>query len=90
MDIAYDAQGRISSLKSRGSKPAGELRFEYEEKSWHPTKLTAPGIGSLRVTYNASGDITHTESDGGREVALKVTGLFGVLQDAIRPAGVKF
>jgi hypothetical protein len=91
IEIGYDKEGRIVTLKGRGNKASsGELRMEYAPGSWHPAKLSVPGTGAIRVTYDGDGEITHTESDGGREVALKVTSLYGALLDAIRPAGVKF
>jgi hypothetical protein len=52
--------------------------------------MTAVGTGSIRVTYDANGEIVNTESEGGRAVALKITSMYGALLDAIRPAGVRF
>ncbi len=89
--LGYDAQGRIVSMKSRGGKAtAGELRFEYPEGIWHPARITAVGLGSVSVMYGADGEIIKSVSDGGRQVALKITGMFDALLTAIRPAGVKF
>jgi hypothetical protein len=47
-------------------------------------------VGSIRATYDEAGQVTHSESDAGHAVALKVTSLYGALLEAIRPAGVKF
>ncbi len=89
--LGYDGQGRIVSIKSRGdAAKSGELHFEYAPKSWHPSKISVAGTGSIRVTYGADGEIASSESEGGRAVALKITSLFGALLEAIRPAGVKF
>jgi YD repeat-containing protein len=91
IELGYDKEGRIVSMKGRGDKAtAGELRLEYPAVSWHPTRMTAVGTGSIRVTYDANGEIVNTESEGGRAVALKITSMYGALLDAIRPAGVRF
>jgi len=91
IELGYDREGRIVSMKSRGGKEtSGELHFEYPTGSWHPAKITVAGTGSVRVTYDAAGEIVHSESEGGGAVSLKVTRLFGALLDAIRPAGVRF
>ncbi len=91
IELGYDAQGRIVSMKSRGDKAkTGELHLEYPPGSWHPTQITAVGVGSLRVTYDAGGEIVNSVSEGGRPVALKVQSMFSALLDALRPAGVSF
>ena len=51
-----------------------------------PTEISVEGGGTIKTTYDASGEIKKVEGD--RSVSLAVSSSFQVLLDVIRPAGI--
>jgi len=84
VQLIYDTKGRIKKMIDQTGK---EILFNYNELG-KPTRITLKGIGSINVSYNASGEITNVKSTGGRKIASEVTSAFQTLLDVIRPAGV--
>jgi YD repeat-containing protein len=81
--LLYDSVGRIDELKSDKS----DIKFTYNVNS-KPTVIELVGVGRINVSYTEGGDVEKVASDGGRKIALAVTGAFEELLDVIRPAGV--
>ncbi len=84
VQLFYDTKGRIKLLSDQTGK---KIAFDYNELG-KPTKITQEGVGSIIVSYNASGEITNVKSTAGRKIAVEVTSAFQSLLDIIRPAGV--
>lgn len=84
VQLFYDTKGRIKVLSDQTGK---KIAFDYNELG-KPTKITQEGVGSIMVSYNASGEITNVKSTAGRKIAVEVTSAFQSLLDIIRPAGV--
>lgn len=91
LQLVYDTKGRIQKLIDQKGKT---IQFNYNELG-KPTKISLEGLGSIVVSYNASGEITNVQSTGERkvaggerEIAKEVTNTFQNLLDIIRPAGV--
>jgi len=81
--LFYDATGRIKTLVDQDRR---QLDFKYDQNS-RPVEITDPKLGTIKVTYNASG-IEKVDSASGQKVALQVTTAFQNLLEIIRPAGV--
>jgi YD repeat-containing protein len=81
--LEYDDNGRIRLMRSADS----ELSFKYNSNS-KPIEIRDPKLGAILVTYKKNGEVDKVSSDGGREIALRVTSAFQRLLDLIRPAGV--
>ena len=75
---------RISDVTERGK----HLVFTYNRDS-KPTSITLRGGGTIKVEYDANGEIASVNSDGGVAMALKVTKTFQSLLELVRPANVK-
>ena len=82
--LEYDEHGRISTMTNQENK---RLEFTYNRQS-KPEEIRLVSVGSIKVAYNADGEIKKVESPEGRTVSLAVTTLFQELLDIIRPAGV--
>lgn len=82
--LSYDAKSRIQRLEDNEGHV---LEFEYNESS-KPVVIRERSIGTLRVAYDAEGEVKNVDSDGGRKIALAVTSAFQNLLDIIRPASV--
>ncbi len=83
--LVYDRNGRINSMLDQSTRR--RIDFKYDENS-KPIEIIDPKLGSIKVKYNASGEIMNVESDAGRKIAMEVTSSFQNLLDIIRPAGV--
>jgi YD repeat-containing protein len=81
--LFYDATGRIKTLVDQDRR---RLDFKYDQNS-RPVEITDPKLGTIKVTYNATG-IEKVDSAAGQKVALQVTTAFQNLLEIIRPAGV--
>jgi YD repeat-containing protein len=81
--LFYDATGRIKTLVDQDRR---QLDFKYDQNS-RPVEITDPKLGTIKVTYNATG-IEKVDSAAGQKVALQVTTAFQNLLEIIRPAGV--
>jgi len=75
IDLKYGAANKISTMTSSDGK---SLRFEYNTGG-KPTLIDVKGIGALRVTYDADGEIDEVDSEGGSKVALQVNRAFNQL-----------
>lgn len=75
ISLNYDARHNIEQI----STSAGQLlTFIYDEAS-HPTTISVKGVGTIEVTYDEQGEISHVESPGGAKVSLAVTQAFQTL-----------
>ena len=81
--LAYDARGRIATITDQAKK---EVMIKYDEKIGKPAMITRPKLGSITVTYKASGEINKVESKDGPSVAVQVASTFNNLLDIIAPA----
>jgi YD repeat-containing protein len=81
--LQYDAQGRISQIQDQAKKL---VHIRYENKFGKPSVVTRPGLGTIQVSYNTSGEILKVESAQGPTVAVQVASIFNNLLDIIAPA----
>lgn len=83
IDVTYDNRGRIATITDQSKKV---VKIDYEERYGKPAIVTRPGLGSIRVTYKANGEINKVESKEGPSVAMQVASAFNNLLDIIAPA----
>ncbi|MEZ0392221.1 MAG: DUF6531 domain-containing protein [Pseudobdellovibrionaceae bacterium] len=81
--MTYDQRGRIASITDQAKKI---VKIEYEERFGKPALVTRPGLGTIKVTYKANGEIDKVNSAEGPSVAMQVASTFNNLLDVIAPA----
>jgi hypothetical protein len=86
IEVGYHPDGSIRNIRSG----ADSLEFLYNSLG-KPQQITAPGIGTMRVLYDAAGEIDKVENEYGAELALAITRTTGRLSamvaeaEAVRP-----
>lgn len=83
INMVYDLKGRIQSITDQAKKV---VKIEYEERFGKPSIVTRPGLGTIKVSYKANGDIQKVDSADGPTVASQVASTFNNLLDVIAPA----
>ncbi len=83
VNMTYDTKGRIATITDQAKKL---VKIEYEERLGKPAVVTRPGLGTIRVTYKANGEINKVDSKEGPTVAMQVASTFNNLLDIIAPA----
>lgn len=81
--LTYDTRGRIATIVDQAKK---EVVVKWDEKTGKPAQITRPGVGSIKLTYKASGDINKVDSPDGPTVASQIAVTFNNLLDIIAPA----
>lgn len=81
--MAYDNRGRIATITDQAKK---QVSIQYEERFGKPAIVTRPGLGTIKVSYKANGEIQNVESKQGPTVAMQVASTFNNLLDIIAPA----
>lgn len=83
--LSYDGDRRIAEMRA---SDGDVLQFGYDAASKKPSRIVLVGVGSIDVSYDGNGEIENVESDGGREMALRVAGAFQRLLMLTRRADV--
>ena len=83
VNMTYDYKGRIATITDQAKKV---VKIEYEERFGKPAVVSRPGLGLIRVSYKANGEIAKVDSDAGATVASQVASTFNNLLDVISPA----
>ena len=83
ISMTYDNRGRIATITDQAKKV---VKIEYEERYGKPSIVTRPGLGTIQVSYKASGEINKVDSKEGPSVAMQVASTFNNLLDIIAPA----
>jgi YD repeat-containing protein len=81
--MTYDPRGRIATITDQAHKM---VKVDYEEKFGKPSVVSRPGLGSINVSYKASGEIDKVNSTEGPAIAMQVANTFNNLLDVISPA----
>ncbi len=81
--MTYDGRGRIKTITDQARKV---VRIDYEERFGKPAVVSRPGLGTIRVSYKANGDIDKVNSAEGPTVAMQVASTFNNLLDILSPA----
>lgn len=81
--MTYDQRGRISTITDQAKKI---VKIDYEERFGKPALVSRPGLGTIKVSYKANGDIDKVNSAEGPTVAMQVASTFNNLLDVIAPA----
>lgn len=86
--IRYDSKERISQIEQRaGPKaPRKVLQFEYNAAG-KPTLIKIVGAQSIRVQYDAAGEIASIASQNGTKAALAVTQAFQSFLQLVKVTG---
>jgi YD repeat-containing protein len=86
IEMTYDPKGRIATIKDQAKKI---VKIDYDEKSGRPAVVTRPGLGTIHVSYKASGEIDKVNSSEGPAVAMQVASAFNNLLEVIAPASAE-
>ncbi len=81
--MTYDAKGRIQSITDQAKKV---VKIDYDERYGKPVVVSRPGLGTIKVSYKANGEIAKVDSAEGPTVASQVASTFNNLLDVISPA----
>ncbi|MFZ4403616.1 MAG: DUF6531 domain-containing protein [Pseudobdellovibrionaceae bacterium] len=81
--MTYDNKGRIASITDQAKKI---VQIQYEDRYGKPAFVTRPGLGTIKVSYKANGQIDKAISPEGPSVAMQVASTFNNLLDVIAPA----
>ena len=101
MDFVYDLQGRITVIKEKGLKTAGErtlyFRYNNEGRAVEVKEKNVDGSqGSIKIAYDVNGQVSEILNASGRGVASdkeiattqRIYDTFQHLLDIVKPAGV--
>ncbi len=83
INVTYDSRGRIASITDQAKKV---VKIEYDERHGKPALVTRPGLGTIKVSYKPTGEISEVKSPEGPTVASQVASTFNNLLDIIAPA----
>lgn len=83
INMTYDFKGRIATITDQAKKV---VKIDYEERFGKPAVVTRPGLGTIKVSYKANGEIAKVDSPEGMTVASQVASTFNNLLDVISPA----
>lgn len=83
IQMTYDIKGRIQTITDQAKKV---VKIDYEERYGKPSVVTRPGLGSIKVLYKPTGEISKVDSADGPAVASQVASAFNNLLDVIAPA----
>lgn len=86
INLTYDSKGRIETIEDQAKKI---VKITYDEKIGKPSIVTRPQMGTIKITYNASGEIEKAESPDGPLIAKQVASTFNNLLDVIAPASAE-
>jgi YD repeat-containing protein len=85
ISISYDSFGRIAAVTGTPL----QLGFEYtDSRASDPATVVLAGVGTVRITYLASGSIGSEQSSGGPVVLDKVRAALKMVDDLIQAASV--
>ncbi len=82
VDIKYNQQGLIVSLADHTKK---EVFIEYDPKTQKPTSIARPDVGSLQLTYAATGEIKKINNRGGSSTTSQIFSAFNNFIDMVGP-----
>jgi len=85
--LAYGTSGDQAGKLIRLNNDIADISFTYNNIG-ETSLISVHGIGSIRVTYDADGEIDQVHSDQGHEVSLKISQAFQSLLSLVKPAGV--
>ena len=80
--LTHDMMGRIITLVD-GKNPAVTLK--YEEKFGKPSEIVRQDFGSVKITYNAKGEIANVTSSKGPLAAEMIAGSYNTLMGILAP-----
>ncbi len=81
--VQWDSRGRMSKIIDQARR---EVHIQWNETVGKPSVITRPQLGSLRIQYNATGEMTNVKSEGGPVVAAQISTAFNELLEIISPA----
>ncbi len=81
--MTYDTQGRIATITDQAKKI---VKIDYDDRLGKPSTVTRPGLGSMKVSYKTTGEISKIDSKEGPTVASQIASTFNNLLDVIAPA----
>ncbi len=81
--LEYDTKGRIHVIEDQSKKT---VMIKYEDRFGKPAIVSRPGLGTIKVSYKADGEIDKVDSKEGPTVAVQVAGVFNNMLDMLAPA----
>ena len=82
VEIKYNAQGLIVGLADQTKK---EVLIEYDAKTQRPTSIARPEVGSLQLTYAATGELKKINNKGGSSTTSQIYSTFNNFIDMVGP-----
>lgn len=82
VDIKYNPQGLIIALADHTKK---EVVIEYDPKTQKPTSIARPEVGSLQLSYAATGEIKKISNRGGTSTTSQIFSAFNNFIDMVGP-----
>lgn len=70
LKISYDEKSRISRLITGEKK---QFTVVYDDRHGKPSQITASDIGTVKISYKGSGDISSIDSADGLPMALRIS-----------------
>ena len=81
--VQWDNRGRMSKIIDQARR---EVHIQWNETVGKPSVITRPQVGSIKIQYNATGEMTNVKSEGGPVVAAQISTAFNELLEVISPA----
>lgn len=81
--MTYDIKGRIATITDQAKKV---VKIDYDERFGKPAVVARPGVGTIKVSYKQTGEISKVESAEGPTVASQVASTFNNLLEVLSPA----
>ena len=82
VEVKRDFQGRIREMWDQSKK---RIKVTYNENVGKPKEITRPGIGSIRLFYNANGDVDNSKTQSDPAIAGQITAVFNGFLELISP-----
>lgn len=82
VEVTRDRKGRIRAMQDQSNK---KIIVSYNEKHNKPAKITRPGVGSISVFYDESGQIDTNKVTSEPTVAAQITSVFNGFIKIISP-----
>lgn len=82
VSVKRDHRGRIREMRDQSKK---RIIVTYNEKYSKPKKITRPGVGSIQVFYDKSGQVDTSKTRADPTVAAQVASVFNGFLEIISP-----
>ncbi len=86
VELKYNSMGLISAISDQTKK---EVFIEYDSKTQKPLSIARPDVGSLQLTYAATGELKKINNKGGSSTTTQIYSAFNNFIDMVGPVSTE-